>query len=79
MQVVADKCDKGSADYSTITRLSVKVRQTRAQDVSNCITYSLKRKKEKAEGEGKITLFAFIFISSALKVYLNKIAIISSR
>jgi hypothetical protein len=78
-QVVANRCDRGSANYSNIARLLVKVRQAKARDINNCITYSLERRKEKAEGEGKIALYALISISSALEVYLNKIALVSSK
>jgi hypothetical protein len=43
------------------------------------MTYSLERRKKKAEGEGKTTLYALISISNTLEVYFNKIVVISGK
>jgi hypothetical protein len=43
------------------------------------MTYSLERRKEKAEGEGGTALYVFVFIFSALEVCLNGMVVVSGK
>lgn len=78
-QAAADRCDGESADYSTIARLLVNVRQPGARDIGDCMTHSPERRKEKAEGEGGTASCALVSISGTLEICLNGMAVVSGK